>query len=73
MDALVYKDAQLNLCLADKTKREIYDIVRQMYIYPARIRICPCIQDAWVRKTLEFLGAEYSNEPSHSSVGHGTH
>lgn len=65
MDLLGYADTVLDVCLAGKSRREINDLFRQIYVVPARIRICPCIKDAWIRKTLEFLGAQYSNEPSH--------
>lgn len=71
MDLLRYSETCLDICLKDKTPRERYDVFRQVYVYPTRIRICPCIQDPWVRKTLEFLDAQYSNEPSHSTSGHG--
>ena len=66
MDLLRYSDTQLQICLKDKERREIYDILRQIYNYPDRILICPCVQQTvWIRKTLEFLDAKYSNEPSH--------
>ena len=65
MDLLRYSETVLDVCLKDKSKREINDVMRQVYVYPTRIRICPCIQDPWVRKTLAFLNAEFNNEPSH--------
>jgi hypothetical protein len=65
MDLLRYSDTVLDICLAGKSRREIHDIVRQVFVYPTRIRICPCVTDPWVRKTLNFLDAQYSNEPSH--------
>lgn len=65
MDLLGYSDTVVTFCMKDKTRRETHDILRQVFVYPNRIRICPCCQDPWVRKTLEFLGAQYSNEPSH--------
>jgi hypothetical protein len=65
MDLLRYSDTILDVCLAGKSRREIHDIMRQVFVYPTRIRICPCVTDAWVRKTLGFLDAQYSNEPSH--------
>ena len=65
MDLLGYSDTVLHVCLKDKPRREIHDILRQIFVYPTRVRVCPCVSDPWVRKTLEFLGAQYSNEPSH--------
>ena len=65
MDLLGYADTVLDVCLAGKSKREIHDVLRQIYVHRNRIRVCPCCQDPWVRKTLEFLGAQINNEPSH--------
>jgi hypothetical protein len=65
MDLLGYADTVLDVCLKDKSRREVHDILRQIFVYPNRLRVCPCVTDPWVRKTLEFLGAQYSNEPSH--------
>lgn len=66
MDLLRYSDTVLDICLAGKTRREIHDILRQVYVYPERVRICSCVEDPWVRKTLEFLGAHlHKNESSH--------
>lgn len=65
MDLLGYSDTLLDVCLRDKTRREIHDIFRQIFVYRQRIRVCPCVTDPWVRKTLQFLDAQYSNEPSH--------
>jgi hypothetical protein len=48
----------------DKSRREVDDILRRI-LAPDRVRVCPCVKDAWVRKTLEFLGAQVNNEPSH--------
>jgi len=62
MDLLGYADTVLDVCLAGKTKREIHDILRQIFVHSTRVRICPCVTDPWVRKTLKFLGAQYSNE-----------
>lgn len=70
MDLLGYSETVLDICLVGKSRREIHTILRQVYTYPTRIRICPCVTDPWVRKTLEFLDAHYSNEPSHPR--HGT-
>jgi hypothetical protein len=65
MDLLRYSDTVLDVCLAGKSKRDIHDILRQIFVYPTRVRLCPCVTDPWVRKTLSFLDAQYSNEPSH--------
>ncbi len=65
MDLLGYADTVLDVCLAGKPRREIHDILRQILIHPNRVRVCPCVTDPWIRKTLEFLGAQYSNESSH--------
>ncbi len=65
MDLLRYADTVLDVCLAGKTKRETHDILRQIAVYPKRIRICPCVQDPWIRQSLTFLDAQFNNEPSH--------
>lgn len=69
MDLLRYSETKLDVCFRDKSRREINDILRQLLVHPTRIRICPCVRTmdgmVWVRKTLEFLGAELHNEPSH--------
>jgi hypothetical protein len=69
MDLLRYSETKLDICFKDKNRREINDILRQILVHPTRIRICSCVRTmdgmTWVRKTLEFLGAELSNEPSH--------
>jgi hypothetical protein len=62
MDLLGYADTVLGVCLKDKSRRDIHNLLRQVFVHPTRIRICPCVTDPWVRKTLEFLGAQYSNE-----------
>jgi hypothetical protein len=67
MDLLGYSTTKLDMCLKDKSRREINDILRQVFLRPERIRICPCVKEPWIRKTLEFLNAEISNEPSHQS------
>lgn len=61
MDLLAYSGTVLDICLKNKSRREIHDILRQTFVYPNRVRICPCVTDPWIRKTLEFLGAQYSN------------
>ena len=65
MDLLRYADTRLDVCFKGKTRREIHDILRQILVHPDRIRVCPCVTDPWVRKTLKFLGAHINNEPSH--------
>lgn len=65
MDLLGYSDALVDACLKDKSRREIHDLLRAAAVHPERLRVCPCIQDVWVRKTIAFLGVRYSNEPSH--------
>jgi hypothetical protein len=72
MDLLGYADTVIHVCLAEKSKREIHDILRQAFVVPHKIRICPCVTDPWVRKTLGFLNAVYDNEPSHTPSGHDT-
>ena len=66
MDLLRYSETVLVFCLKGKSRREVHDILRQAYVYPSRIRICPCVEDTWTRKTLAFLGTVYTNEPSHT-------
>jgi hypothetical protein len=65
MDLLRYSTTMLEVCLKEKSRREIHDILRHVFVHPTRIRICPCVTDPWIRKTLEFLGGQYSNESSH--------
>ena len=69
MDLLRYSDTKLNVCLKDKSRREINNILRQIYLQPEKIQICACIRQSeeliWVRKTLEFLNAELHNESPH--------
>ncbi len=72
MDLLRYADTRLTVCLRDKSRREIHDILRQIAVYPERIQICPCVTDPWVRMSLTFLRAQYSNEPSHQPDGSRT-
>ena len=69
MDTLRYSDTILHICLRNKTRREVHDILRQVFLVPQRVRICPCVSDVWTRKILEFLNAVYDNEPSHQSGG----
>lgn len=77
MDLLRYADTKLDVCFRGKSRRDINDVLRQLLVHPNRIRICPCVQTMdgmiWVRKTLEFLGAEIHNESSHTSCGSEPH
>lgn len=72
MDLLGYSDTVLHVCLYGKERRAIHDILRQVYVFPNKVRICPCGElSPWVRKTLAFLGAVYDNEPSRECARHG--
>lgn len=71
MDLLGYSETVLHICLHSKSRREIHDILRQIFAVPQKIRICPCGTDEWTRKTLAFLGAVYDNEPSDQCTRHG--
>ena len=72
MDLLGYSDTVLRICLHGKTRREIHDILRQVFVVPHKMRICPCVTDVWTRKTLSFLGAVYDNEPSRECLRLGS-
>lgn len=65
MDLLRYSETVLTICVKDKPRREIHDILRQVFLVPTRIRLCPCVTDVWVRKTFLNLGGQFNNEPSH--------
>lgn len=65
MDLLRYSETVLTICVKDKSRREIHDILRQVFLVPTRIRLCPCVTDVWVRKTFLNLGGQFNNEPSH--------
>ena len=72
MDLLGYSDTVLHVCLYGKTRQEVHDVLRQAYVFPTKIRICPCGDlNPWTRKTLAFLGAVYDNEPSRECLRHG--
>ena len=72
MDLLGYSDTVLHVCLHSKTRREVHDILRQVFVFPGKIRICPCGGlSPWTRKSLAFLGAVYDNEPSRECLRHG--
>jgi hypothetical protein len=68
---LKYHDTTLDVCFRDLTRRQMYDMLRAIYVYPTRIRVCPCIKDPWIRQVLTFLNAHINNEPSHRSDGLG--
>lgn len=63
-DLLRYSETRLDVCTQGWARRQLHDLVRQVLNYPARIRICPCLEDPWVRETLCFLGAVFNNESS---------
>jgi hypothetical protein len=68
MDLLGYSDTSLEICLKDKPRREVQDILRQVYLHPTKLRICPCVRqtaDLWLWTSLEFLHPTYSNELTH--------
>lgn len=68
MDLLGYSDTVLELCLKDKSKRELHDIFRHIYMHRSKIRVCPCVletNDVWLWKVLQFLRPNYSNEFTH--------
>ena len=68
MDLLGYSDTSLEICLKDKPRREVHDILRQVYLHPPKLRICPCVRqtaDLWLWTILEFLHPSYSNELTH--------
>lgn len=73
MDTLRYSDTCLTICLAGMERREINNVIRQVYVYRDRIQICPCVQpNPWVRKTLQNLNVKFKNEPSHPTPGTST-
>ena len=68
MDLLGYSDTVLEVCLKDKTKRELHDLFRQIFLHNAKVRVCPCVlttTDVWLWKVLQFLRPNYSNELTH--------
>ncbi len=64
-DLLKYPDVVQTICLKHLTRRQYHDVLRQVFVYPNRIRVCACSIDPWARETLVFLGAILHNEPSH--------
>ena len=64
MDLLRYSDIVQQVCFREKSRRESHDILRQLAVYPERMRVCPCVQDPWIRKSLGFLNARIDNEAS---------
>jgi hypothetical protein len=64
MDLLRYSDIVQQVCFREKSRREAHDILRQLAVYPERMRVCPCVQDPWIRKSLGFLNARIDNEAS---------
>jgi len=67
MDLLRYAETRVDVCLQTKSRREIHDILRQIFVYRDRIHVCPCVTDIWVRQALVFLNAQFNNESSHQS------
>lgn len=68
---LKYPDTTVDVCFRNLTRRQMYDIIRAIHVYPTRIRVCPCLTDPWIRQVLTFLNAQLHNEPSHRSDGLG--
>ena len=62
IDLLRYSGTQLDVCTKNWTRRQLHDLIRQVMIYSKRIRVCSCIEDRWVRDTLQFLNVEWNNE-----------
>lgn len=73
MDLLGYSQTQLQICLKNKTKREIHDVLRAAAVHPTRMVVCGCTQDVWARKTLTFLGVRIHNESSGQHLGQESH
>ena len=71
ISVLKYHDTTLDVCFRDLQRRQMYDLLRAIYVYPTRIRVCPCVTDPWIRQVLTFLNAQMNNEPSHRSDGPG--
>lgn len=68
MDLLGYSETVLDVCLKDTPRRELHDILRQIYLHPAKVRVCPCVlttADVWLWTVLQFLRPTYSNELTH--------
>lgn len=72
-DLLRYSQTRLDVCTHGWTRRQMHDLVRQVLNYPQRIRVCPCIEDPWVRETLRFLGGTFNNESSCEHARGGSH
>ena len=68
---LKYQDTTLDVCFRNLTRRQMHDVLRAIYVYPTRIRVCPCVTDPWIRQVLTFLNAIINNEPSHQPDGLG--
>jgi len=63
-DLLNYSDTRLDICTHGWERRQLHDLVRQVMRHSSRIRVCPCVEDRWVRDTLQFLGVQWNNESS---------
>ena len=64
-DLLHYSDTKLQVCTRGWTRRQLHDLIRQVLNSPDRIVVCSCLEDAWIRETLDILGVQWNNEPSH--------
>jgi hypothetical protein len=68
MDLLGYSDARVDVCLVGLPRRELHDLLRQVYLHPAKVHLCPCVRtttDVWLWTILQFLRPTYSNELTH--------
>lgn len=63
-DLLKYSDTQMDVCTHGWTRRQQHDLIRQVMNYGHRIYVCPCVEERWVRDTLQFLGVRWNNESS---------
>jgi hypothetical protein len=69
MDLLGSSGTVVDVCLVGKPRREVHDLLRQLFLHPTKLRICPCVRtttDVWLWKVLQFLRPTYSNELTHS-------
>jgi hypothetical protein len=59
-ELLRYSETKLEICTATYTRRQIHDLIRQVYVYPQKVVVCKCIKDPWSRDILAFLGVQWS-------------
>lgn len=57
-DLLRYSDTVLDVCTHGWTRRQLHDLIRQVAVYPSRIRVCSCTTTPWVVECLSFLKAQ---------------